>query len=249
MELVCPHCSSEIEPANVNISTDLAKCTECDEIFKASELIEKNEVYKVQYPPFDTKFEMVTKSDNSFEFYYPQRSVAVSDAFFLVFMFCWLGFLGFWTYLTSQADYVFALLSVPFWVIGITLLLGFFNSFSETQSLILNEFGLTLYKNRLLNSKTYEVDISDIQVIRMKTASFHALSIFNNFALAVRMQRSFAMGGVELPAIVTAIGTQYFFEYADDNEQAFQEKPIEFFAGYTTQSHVRNCEFLGGLVA
>lgn len=38
MKLVCPNCHSAIGAENVNVATDLAKCTMCNEIFKASEL-------------------------------------------------------------------------------------------------------------------------------------------------------------------------------------------------------------------
>ena len=52
-------------------------------------------------------------------------------------------------------------------------------------------------------------------------------SMFGNFRMMLKMQKSFGMGGIEMPAIITGVKTEYFFEDANDAEQEWVTSTLD----------------------
>jgi hypothetical protein len=220
MELICPNCKATISPDNVNISSDLAKCDKCNSIHKASELADSKSIDKINNPPNGTKMTIKKGFDDSIELFYPKQGFKASMIFQVFFTLFWVGFVGFWTFMAAQGSILFVMFSIPFWLVGFGMLTGLINSISETQTLKLSRTTLTLKKDRPISPKTYEISIKDIESIKMKNLKMNnPFSMFGNFRLMFKMQKSFGMGGIEMPAIITGAKTEYFFEDANDAEQ------------------------------
>lgn len=219
MELICPDCKATISPDNVNISSDLAKCHKCNSIHKASELADSKSIDKINNPPSGTKMIIKRGFDDSIELFYPKKGFTASVIPQLFFSIFWLGFISLWTLGASQGSVIFALFSIPFWLVGFGMLGGLINSISETQTLKISRTSLTLKKERPIRPKNFEIQLNDIQSIRMKNLKMNPFSMFGNFRMMLKMQKSFGMGGIEMPAIISGVKTEYFFEDANDAEQ------------------------------
>jgi hypothetical protein len=219
MELICPKCKSSIKTENINISTDLAKCDNCNSIHKASELVDNKSIEKINNPPSGTKIRVNKGFNDSVEIFYPSKGISLSVVPIMFFAIFWIGFVSFWTWGASQGSIIFALFSIPFWIVGFSMIGGIINSISETQTIIISRTTLTLKKERPIRPKIFEISIKEIQSIRMKSFKMHPFSMFGNFRIMFRMQKTFGMGGIEMPAIISGIKTEYFFEDANDAEQ------------------------------
>lgn len=220
MELICPSCKATISPDNVNISSDLAKCDKCNSINKASELADSKSIDKINNPPTGTKMTIKKGFDDSIELFYPKQGFKASMIFQVFFTIFWIGFVAFWTWGASQGSVIFALFSIPFWLVGIGMLSGLINSISETQTLKLSRNTLIIKKDRPIRPKSFEINVKDIQSIRMKNLKMNnPFAMFGNMKLMFKIQKSFGMGGIEMPAIISGVKTEYFFEDANDAEQ------------------------------
>jgi DNA-directed RNA polymerase subunit M/transcription elongation factor TFIIS len=228
MELICPDCKATISPDNVNISSDLAKCDKCNSIHKASELADSKSIDKINNPPTGTKMTIKKGFDDSIELFYPKQGFKASMIFQIFFTIFWVGFVGFWTFMAAQGSILFAMFSIPFWIVGFGMLTGLINSISETQTLKLSRTSLTIKKDRPIRPKSYEINIKDIQSIRMKNLKMNnPFAMFGNMKLMFKMQKSFGMGGIEMPAIISGVKTEYFFEDANDAEQEWVTSTLD----------------------
>jgi len=219
MELICSVCKATISSDNVNIASDLAKCDKCNSIHKASDLADSKSIDKINHPPTGSKITIKKGFDDSIELYYPKKGFTASVIPQLFFTIFWFGFISFWTWGASQGSVLFALFSIPFWLMGIGMLGGLINAISETQTLRISKTSLTLKKDRPIRPKKIEIKVKDIQSIKMKQLNMNPFLIFGNFRLMMKMQRQFGMGRIEVPAIISGLKTAYFFEDAYEVEQ------------------------------
>jgi hypothetical protein len=225
MNLNCPNCDAKIKAENINILTDLAKCDKCNSIHKASDLsnpLEKNDVN----PPNGSKIEMKKRLNGNIELTYPKKGFSISLIPQLLFSIFWLGFLSFWTWGASQGSTFFALFSIPFWLIGLSMITGIINSVNEIQILTLDQNKLTVKRLRPIRPKTFETELKNIQSIKMKGMKMNPFSMFGNFSHMMKMQRSFG-SAIEVPAIITGHKTEYFFDDANDAEQEWVTRVLE----------------------
>ena len=98
------------------------------------------------------------------------------------------------------------------------MVIGIINTANEIQILSLDKYKLTVQKLRPIKPKIFTTELKDIQSIKMKNISMNPFSIFANFRYMMKMQSSFAFS-IEVPAIITAYKTKYFFDEANDAEQ------------------------------
>ncbi|MGQ9503673.1 MAG: hypothetical protein ACUVQG_01200 [Thermogutta sp.] len=143
MKPICPSCHQEIPVEDVNLETGWGRCRFCNEIFEIPELVERlrqvqaGEEKKATAPPVrpaDSRIRMVRKEDKLLIYLPPWglRGPVIALFFFSVF---WLVFVAFWTvgalgvfFNPGKAprweNVVFALFSIPFWLIGLGMLGG-----------------------------------------------------------------------------------------------------------------------------
>lgn len=217
MKINCSNCEAEINPGNINVSTDLVKCQSCGSILKLSELTNSIRKEKLT-PPIGSKITMNKKGDNHIEFTYPNKGITVSMILLFIFAIFWIGFASVWTIFTLNVNPFFALFSIPFGFLGINFLIGCINAVTEYQILVLEENNVTVKRIRLVFSKTIEVNLTHIRTIKMIGLKMSPFTAFGNIRLMMKMQNFFG-GPIEVPAILTGKKTEYFFEEANDAEQ------------------------------
>ena len=217
MKFTCSNCNAEIKSENINISTDLAKCDQCGSIHKVSDLSISLEEKDLS-PPVGSKIVLEKGLSGGVKFTYPKRGFSASLIPLLIFAIFWLGFVTFWTWGAAQGSIFFALFSIPFWLVGLSMVAGLINSANEIQVLTLDQHQLTLIRHRPIRPKSFEIDLKDIQAVKMKVMKMNPLSVFSNFGNMMKMQKS-SGGALEVPAIITGQKTEYFFDGANDAEQ------------------------------
>jgi hypothetical protein len=219
MELICPNCKTTILPINVNVSSDLAKCEKCNSIYKASSLDDRKSIDRINNPPVGTRILVKVGFNDSVEVVLPKTGFTTSVIPQLFFAIFWLVFISFWTFSAAQGSVFFALFSIPFWLIGFVMIGGLINSISEIQTIRISGNVLTVIKKRPIRPQKLDFMVKDIQSIRMKNVKMNPFSMYSNLTLMFKMKSSFAMAGVEMPAIISGVNTEYFFEGANDAEQ------------------------------
>ncbi len=217
MNLRCTSCNREINSENINITTDLAKCGKCGAIHKVSLLV--NPVKKEDLnPPIGSKIIMKKGINGNIIFTYPKKGFSRSLIPQLFFTTVWLSFITFWTWGASQGSIIFALFSIPFWFVGINMLAGILNEATELQTITINKYKLSVKRQRAIRPQFFETDLKNIQSVKLKGLKKNGLSMFGNVRHMMKMQRSFG-SPIELPAIITGLKTEYFFDEANDAEQ------------------------------
>jgi len=225
MNLNCPSCNAEIKPENINVSTNLAKCDKCNSIHKASDLSKSLEKKDIN-PPNGSKIEIKKGLNGTIELIYPKKGFSISLIPQLLFAIFWLGFISFWTWGASQGSVFFALFSIPFWLVGLSMITGIINSANEIQIITLDKYRLTVKRLRPIRPKIFETELKDIQSIKMKGMKMNPFAMFGNFRHMMKMQRSFGVA-IEVPAIITGRKTEYFFDDANDAEQEWVTRILD----------------------
>ena len=225
MKLNCSKCDSEIKPEDINISTDLAKCYNCGSIFKASELTSSLEEIKFK-PPNGSKISIQKGINGRMDLTLPKKGFTASQIPQLLFSIFWLSFIIFWTWGASQGSIIFAMFSIPFWLVGINMIIGIVNSANEIQNIYIDKYTLKIQRNRPIRSKTFQTKIGDIETIKMKGIKMNPLTMFGNFRQMMKMQSSFG-SPIEAPSVITGVKTEHFFEDANDAEQEWVTKLLD----------------------
>lgn len=215
MEIKCPQCGKILSPNSININTDLAKCENCNNIFKISEAIDDLEILNISSPTIGSKISL-SKNDEDIEIVVPAKKFSASDIFPIFFALFWVGFLVFWTIGAAKGSILFALFSIPFWIMGTAMIIGLINSFDEDNVITIKREGISLFKNRPINSKEYSVKYSDIYSIKMGNLKFNnPLSMASNFRLMSKLN----MMGIQTPTLNFGNESINFFEQASEAEQ------------------------------
>ena len=230
MNFICPKCKTEIQSENINIATDLAKCQNCGEISKASELSKQKEPVS-KTPPAGSKIELIKGFGDEVEFILPKTGFNVKSIPLLVFAIIWISFVAFWTLMASRGSIIFAAFSIPFWLVGFSMLYGILKTASTSQSLKIDRLNLKLIKKSILGKKTFECSIPEILAINFsKPNTKNPLVAFSNIG---NVQKQGA--AINLPNLVTIQTSIPFFESANKDEQ-------QWIVDYLNQhiSHLKN---------
>ena len=228
MKLKCPSCSNIIDADKINLVTDLAKCVQCDSIHTVSKLAKSqlsSNDYNSSSPPSGSKITLRKVRRNEYEIFYPAKGFSTSIIPMIFFSLFWLGFIAFWTWGASQGSTFFALFSIPFWIVGIAMILGIVNSMRATQTIKITRQNIIIEKNRPLFSKNYSCYYNEIHSVKMSSNSITPFNAFSNLSFNVK---GYGNNKVILsPAILTGAKTIYFFEQANEAERDWIIKFLE----------------------
>lgn len=215
MEIKCPKCGKPLPSNSININTDLGKCEDCNNVFKLSESIDTTEISKLFSPPNGSKI-VISKNEDSIEILLKAKKFGASDIFPVIFSLFWFGFVIFWTIGAAKGSIFFALFSIPFWIVGINMMVGIVNSLDEDHILTIKNTEIELLKNRPINSKEYHIEYSNIYSIKMSPMKFtNPFTMASNF----RLMSKFNMMGMQMPTISFGDKTIIFFDQGSDAEQ------------------------------
>ncbi len=165
MDLTCPKCESRIEPEDVNVSANLAKCGDCGGIYKASDLTERLDPRTDLEPPTGSAIGFRTEGADTGILSIPRGGLGGGMAFPMLFAAFWVGFMAFWTWGASRGSYVFAAFSIPFWVIGLGMWRGIIIGICESQEIRLGSETLSVIKRSPVASSTREIPYRQITSI------------------------------------------------------------------------------------
>lgn len=218
MELVCNNCGADIEAKNVNIATDMAKCESCNSLMRASELAEKVELKELLQTPAGSKIQLTQGFNDSIEIFVPAGGVNANVIGTLVFTIFWLGFISIWTTFASIGGGVFALFSIPFWVIGFFMLYNVVKRITCTQKIVLNKREVQLHNAMLFSKTQVTIPNSNIEDIRMVNLLEKASPLS-----AVKSLKYAKMGQntrIDIPTIIVKDGKKHHvFDFLSETEQ------------------------------
>jgi len=171
MKLVCPKCGRPIEGASINVAADLAACTACNEVFKASDLVAGEARPESLEPPVGSKVTFRREGDSEGVFEVPRRALGAGPLALIGFSLFWLAFTGFWTWGASHGGGSFVAFSIPFWLVGLAMLGGGANTLVERQSVEIGPDAFTVRKRRPLFPRCIVVPYAQVSSIAVKLAS------------------------------------------------------------------------------
>lgn len=218
MKPICTVCNTEISTENLNVATDIAKCQNCGNIAKLSTLL--TEPKKVEFnPPTGSKIQIHKGLHNVVEITYPKKGFGTKSVPILIFSIFWLGFVAVWTFFAAMGSTIFALFSIPFWLVGIGMLLGAINSAMTVETVSINTSRLKILKNRLFRSKEFEADLKSIQKIEL-------YGVLNNYKSLKNTTEAFSALGnnttgtnASSPTVFVDNKQEYFFTQASLEEK------------------------------
>lgn len=215
MKLVCPKCHSPIGAENVNVVTDLAKCTMCNEIFKASELMADIDLAEGLDPPVGSRIVVDTET-GEYSFFIPRRGFKWIDLYTILFVTCWTGGIAFWSWGAAQTSVVFAAFSIPFWVIAVTMWVGLGISITQTQNIALEYEALVLTKKSVIHTKVHIIPYSEIE--SLDTESVYPRNPFRMIRHRDQFAHTLRVTGVLLPTIWHGTKKVRFAEHVSEAE-------------------------------
>lgn len=217
MELKCPNCRNIIPPANINVASDLAQCTYCNSIHKASELIDVRKEKALLSPPANSRIKLKRGMGDNFELELAAGGFKFKYLFGFGFTFFWLAFISVWTFLAAQVNIFPALFSIPFWFVGFSMLNNLLNTVFERQEISLKGDELRIRKKRVFLSKEYRFNIKKMHDIRMNPIKMNPLLLLGNIQFMSRAKMK-SRRIPELPTILRGDGNTHFFENANEAE-------------------------------
>ena len=214
MKFYCPKCEKEIQSEHINIATDLAKCQNCGEISKASALL-KTTLPVSDTPPPGSKIEITKGFGGEVEIDLQKNGFTPKTIPLLIFSVFWMGFITFWTVGASKASIIFAAFSIPFWIVGVLLILGIVKSVTGSQHITLNRQNFSLVKKSIIGKKTFNCAIVEILAInKSKPLKKHLFAAYENIGNNQRQG-----GNTNTPHLVAAGQSISFFESANTEAQ------------------------------
>jgi hypothetical protein len=216
MELLCNNCGAIVNAQDVNIATDLAKCSTCNTLMRASELKEYVDTADLLVLPANAQVTMEQGRNKSIVLTAPANGLSGESIGISIFSVFWLGFVAVWTTLASFGSIFFALFSIPFWVVGIFMAKSAINKIFETQRVTFNDYEVTIELIRPVFSGKTTIDKKDI--IDIKYTDVTSAGPLASFAqMGANGKRTGKV--LEYPAIVTKQKTHFFFQNLPEADQ------------------------------
>lgn len=200
MLLLCPKCSQPVNPEEINVAADLAKCLNCNEVFKASKLVEAPEAEDLANPPAGTTIVYDAAGGGLGAFRIPAKGLDAVTIFALIFALFWLSFVAFWTWGALRFSALFALFSIPFWLVGLGMFWGCIAAAWESQTIEIGREDIVLRKQSPLSRQTTRIGMAEIEAVGME--SFMPNNPFKAMRQARRLApRASGRTGVLVPVI------------------------------------------------
>lgn len=234
MSLRCKECKSEIDPKEINVQANLARCAGCGAVMRASELIEDEDVQETEFswdPPAGSPVIVERKLGGDVAISYPAPGTKAFSWFGFGFTLFWLGFIAVWTTMAvvmSSGDGFpwFALGSIPFWIVGFIMLAGQVNAMTREEIVLLSDREVSVIRKSRLQNKLKLIPYASITSIdfdnefRQQTAfDLDTFSRTRNMSKKLELQR--------FPKIRHENGMQPFFVNATPEEKIWVYRVVK----------------------
>jgi hypothetical protein len=171
MKIYCSHCAAKIIAEDMNLSTGWAKCRACDNLFEISSVVEgfttsdsNQNAEPVPERPFDAET-LIKRTPEELFLHQPAKGMNGGAWGLVGFAVMWNGFIAFWTFgalggfsgeFPSADELLFAAFSLPFWCVGIGLIISIIVITRAQKSLLVNPVELS-YRFKCLSFERTKV--------------------------------------------------------------------------------------------
>jgi hypothetical protein len=177
MKVHCPSCSALVPAANLNLETGWGKCGACQELFALAAVVPGFSAGRPAQPapqrPFNARA-VAERTADELLVYVPPRGWGGGACGVLGFVGFWLLFISFWTAGAAglfggngqgpgAGNRLFALFSLPFWLVGFGMLGALLWQVWGTKSIRIDREGLRTYQRCLTWSRTRWVELDKVQ--------------------------------------------------------------------------------------
>lgn len=136
----------------------------------------------------------------------------------ILFALFWNGFLVVWTYFAYTATIFMALFSIPFWIVGVTMIFGIFQAFFGSQELIIRRRDLIIRKFNLFRRTEEIIPYRFLNGIELQ--DFYKLSNKTNNGMRMLASGANDSGFLSKTPTVSYDGSHYFFgEHLSDKDR------------------------------
>jgi hypothetical protein len=219
MKRYCPNCGHEMMTDELNPVSDLAKCDQCGSLNSLHSLdygpVKKANLYQV---PAGSKFRISQGADKSLKLYYPPIGWQWIHLFIIPFMLFWLGFVGFWTFMSLKVSYLMALFSLPFWFVGLSMLKGLYLNIRGWEQIGMSKDSLSYSSGHGSFSKTRTIPLNDVVELALHYTSDKNKRVSDGIQ-RMKYDPKKKRSVDRQPAIVLLDEKIFFFEAASDPEQ------------------------------
>ncbi len=216
MKYYCVKCGAQIHQNEFDRELEIVECRNCGTEQELQQLVRIEDNHKTQLmlaPPSKSKIDVYRYSDSVMEITIPRSGLKPENLFVLGFSVVWLSFVAFWTLMAASASILFAMFSIPFWIVGVSMLYSLTKVALEKQEIELNGRTMKIKKTRLLNSRTEEFPLMDVDQIKMEklgnTKRFTTASKLNHLG-----NKNF-----KIPTIKHGKETETLLEYGTEEEK------------------------------
>jgi hypothetical protein len=229
MELICSNCEVTIPAQNINIATNMAKCSRCNSLLLVSDLKEKRSLAELLVLPSNPTVQIKQGQNGEIELIAPANFFVIAEggsrliAGIIVFVFAGIMLNGFLEPTLSSIFSIFSLFVLIFIIPGIFFLITAFDLFFYSQRVVLTNNEVTLVVRKFLRSDVTVLSKDKItDVVLTNLAQIGSWKVF--FGIGVnRRQRKY----VNYPAIVTKNNTYFFFQDLPVPEQDWAFKLLK----------------------
>lgn len=184
MDLYCPNCSALIQPEDVNVAADLAKCTSCGRLHKVSAVlqeapsnlpVERPSAEVSLVPPMGSDIILDDSDQSAIVLSTPRKGLTGPHLFIGGFATFWLAFITVWTVGAAMGSIFFALFSIPFWIVGFGLMGSFINASFGREMIRFEEDALVLVKKFPIRPKETRIPYDQIDKVSMNKVNVNVL--------------------------------------------------------------------------
>lgn len=154
MKILCTSCQATIQAADIQLNTGWAKCAACNEVFQFNNqvpgfTVNAAETFPKERPPQARA--VLDEEPNRLLIHLPRKGVRAGTKGVIFFAILWNGFLVFWMLgvlgafegFAGGPNWGMAAFSIPFWLVGIGLILGIIWDAHHTRTVCLTAEDMT----------------------------------------------------------------------------------------------------------
>ncbi len=188
-KLYCSNCGSAIENDQINIQSDIARCSACSSIMKVSDLLNNSpKVHKKQTSkknalediPKGSKISIEKGDGKTIIIKTAAQGLKKSQVPLIGFNLFWLAFITFWTGGAAFAGGWFAAFSLPFWAVGFGMLYTNMSKIFSREEIKIGNGKITLTRKLPFFSRKKTFLLGEIDQVKEDTLEINALNSFKN---------------------------------------------------------------------
>ncbi len=174
--------------------------------------------------PSDSKIEISETRMDRYDILIPATGFKGKHTFMIIFAIFWNTFLVFWTLGAAKGSIIFALFSIPFWIVGFLLIRGVYVSVKQSQTIKIEHKNLILSKTTPIWSTTSTVSYNDLNSIEMAVSNQNS---GNPFKFYQKLGNGVHQMNMMSPIPTISFGTQEI-TFAENLSNAEQKYLVDF---------------------